>query len=78
MHSIQIGPPNSSYIKSKDKSEWTAKDVADSVLADRSSLVTGHSFITHGFCVYAILIENKICTLWNHFKPQETATIDEY
>uniref|UniRef100_I1JUJ0 PsbP C-terminal domain-containing protein n=1 Tax=Glycine max TaxID=3847 RepID=I1JUJ0_SOYBN len=33
-----IGPPNSSYIKSKDKSEWTAKDVADSVLADRSSL----------------------------------------
>uniref|UniRef100_I1JUJ3 PsbP C-terminal domain-containing protein n=1 Tax=Glycine max TaxID=3847 RepID=I1JUJ3_SOYBN len=38
LHSIQIGPPNSSYIKSKDKSEWTAKDVADSVLADRSSL----------------------------------------
>ncbi|KAG5034268.1 hypothetical protein JHK87_009178 [Glycine soja] len=36
--SVTIGPPNSSYIKSKDKSEWTAKDVADSVLADRSSL----------------------------------------
>ncbi|KAG5045238.1 hypothetical protein AAZX31_06G070600 [Glycine max] len=36
--SVTIGPPNSSYIKSKDKSKWTAKDVADSVLADRSSL----------------------------------------
>ncbi|KAG2400233.1 PsbP domain-containing protein [Vigna angularis] len=36
--SVTIGPPNASYIKSKDKSTWTAKDVADSVLADRSSL----------------------------------------
>ncbi|CAJ1973769.1 unnamed protein product [Sphenostylis stenocarpa] len=36
--SVTIGPPNASYIKSKDRSEWTAKDVADSVLADRSSL----------------------------------------
>ncbi|WVZ19350.1 hypothetical protein V8G54_006672 [Vigna mungo] len=37
--SVTIGPPNASYIKSKDKSTWTAKDVADSVLADRSSLI---------------------------------------
>ncbi|KAK7352759.1 hypothetical protein VNO80_18187 [Phaseolus coccineus] len=36
--SVTIGPPNASFIKSKDKSKWGAKDVADSVLADRSSL----------------------------------------
>ncbi|KAL2346809.1 hypothetical protein Fmac_000809 [Flemingia macrophylla] len=36
--SVTVGPPNLSYIKSTDKSKWTAKDVADSVLADRSSL----------------------------------------
>ncbi|XP_024165681.1 psbP domain-containing protein 5, chloroplastic isoform X1 [Rosa chinensis] len=35
---IQIGPPNSKIIKSPDKSTWTAKDVADSVLADKSAL----------------------------------------
>lgn len=37
---FQIGPPNSIFIKSLDKSAWTAKDVADSVLADKSALVT--------------------------------------
>ncbi|KAK7311847.1 hypothetical protein RJT34_10255 [Clitoria ternatea] len=36
--SVTVGPPNSRFIKSTDKSTWTAKDVADSVLADRSSL----------------------------------------
>ncbi|XP_022929567.1 psbP domain-containing protein 5, chloroplastic [Cucurbita moschata] len=36
--SVTIGPPNSMYIKSKDKSTWTAKDVADSVLSDKSAL----------------------------------------
>ncbi|BBG95431.1 Mog1/PsbP/DUF1795-like photosystem II reaction center PsbP family protein [Prunus dulcis] len=36
--SISIGPPNSKIIKSLDKSTWTAKDVADSVLADKSAL----------------------------------------
>ncbi|PQM36894.1 psbP domain-containing protein 5 chloroplastic isoform X1 [Prunus yedoensis var. nudiflora] len=36
--SISIGPPNSKIIKSVDKSTWTAKDVADSVLADKSAL----------------------------------------
>ena len=36
---IQIGPPNSQFLKSKDKSTWTAKDVADSVLADKAALV---------------------------------------
>ncbi|XP_050938183.1 psbP domain-containing protein 5, chloroplastic isoform X5 [Cucumis melo] len=35
---ISIGPPNSIYIKSKDKSTWAAKDVADSVLSDKSAL----------------------------------------
>ncbi|XP_048436376.1 psbP domain-containing protein 5, chloroplastic-like isoform X2 [Pyrus x bretschneideri] len=32
------GPPNSKIIKSQDKSTWTAKEVADSVLADKSAL----------------------------------------
>ncbi|CAK9312876.1 unnamed protein product [Citrullus colocynthis] len=36
--SVTIGPPNSMYIKSKDKSTWAAKDVADSVLSDKSAL----------------------------------------
>ncbi|XP_061346229.1 psbP domain-containing protein 5, chloroplastic [Gastrolobium bilobum] len=36
--SVMIGPPNTTFIKSKDKSEWTAKDVADSVLSDKSAL----------------------------------------
>ncbi|XP_058785829.1 psbP domain-containing protein 5, chloroplastic-like [Vicia villosa] len=36
--SVTIGPPNASLINLKDKSKWTAKDVADSVLADKSSL----------------------------------------
>ena len=36
---IQIGPPNSQFLKSKDKSTWTAKDVVDSVLADKAALV---------------------------------------
>ncbi|PON53077.1 PsbP family [Parasponia andersonii] len=36
--SVSIGPPNSGFIKSKDKSTWTAKDVADSVLSDKSAL----------------------------------------
>ena len=36
---IQIGPPNSQFLKSKDKSTWTAKDVADFVLADKAALV---------------------------------------
>lgn len=36
---VQIGPPNAEYLKLKDKRTWSAKDVADSVLADKSSLV---------------------------------------
>uniref|UniRef100_A0A0F7CYN1 Photosystem II reaction center PsbP family protein n=2 Tax=Pelargonium tetragonum TaxID=122197 RepID=A0A0F7CYN1_9ROSI len=36
--SVSIGPPNFQIIKSKDKSSWTAKDVADSVLSDKSAL----------------------------------------
>ncbi|KAB1204530.1 PsbP domain-containing protein 5, chloroplastic [Morella rubra] len=36
--SISIGPPNSQFIKTKDKTTWTAKDVADSVLSDKSAL----------------------------------------
>ncbi|KAJ4951693.1 hypothetical protein NE237_028525 [Protea cynaroides] len=36
--SVSIGPPNSQFLKSKDKSSWNAKDVADSVLSDKSAL----------------------------------------
>ncbi|CBI20935.3 hypothetical protein VitviT2T_004703 [Vitis vinifera] len=36
--SVTIGPPNSQFLKSKDKGTWTAKDVADSVLADKAAL----------------------------------------
>lgn len=35
----QIGPPNLVFLKSMDKSTWNAKDVADSVLSDKSALV---------------------------------------
>ncbi|KAI7989067.1 hypothetical protein LOK49_LG13G02466 [Camellia lanceoleosa] len=35
---VQIGPPNSQFLKSKDKSTWSVKDVADSVLSDKSAL----------------------------------------
>ncbi|KAG2700005.1 hypothetical protein I3760_07G213700 [Carya illinoinensis] len=38
--SVSIGPPNSQFIKTKDKRTWTAKDVADSVLSDKSALAT--------------------------------------
>ncbi|XP_065849785.1 psbP domain-containing protein 5, chloroplastic isoform X2 [Euphorbia lathyris] len=31
-------PPNSQFIKSMDKTSWTAKDVAESVLSDKSAL----------------------------------------
>ncbi|KAJ4846209.1 PsbP domain-containing protein 5, chloroplastic [Turnera subulata] len=36
--SVTIGPPNYELIKSKDKTTWAAKDVADSLLSDKSSL----------------------------------------
>ncbi|XP_065849784.1 psbP domain-containing protein 5, chloroplastic isoform X1 [Euphorbia lathyris] len=36
--SVTIGPPNSQFIKSMDKTSWTAKDVAESVLSDKSAL----------------------------------------
>nr|XP_023870440.1 psbP domain-containing protein 5, chloroplastic [Quercus suber]POE88803.1 psbp domain-containing protein 5, chloroplastic [Quercus suber] len=36
--SVSIGPPNSQFLKTKDKKTWIAKDVADSVLSDKSAL----------------------------------------
>lgn len=36
--SVSIGPPNSRFLTSTDKSTWQAKDVADSVLTDKSAL----------------------------------------
>ncbi|CAM8879055.1 unnamed protein product [Rhodiola kirilowii] len=36
--SVSIGPPNLQFLKSKEKSTWGAKEVADSVLSDKSAL----------------------------------------
>lgn len=36
--SVSIGPPNPEFLKSKDKHTWNPKDVADSVLSDKSAL----------------------------------------
>ncbi|PAN29677.1 hypothetical protein PAHAL_5G243500 [Panicum hallii] len=36
--SVSIGPPNSRFLPSKDKSLWDPKDVADCILSDRSTL----------------------------------------
>ncbi|KAF9613147.1 hypothetical protein IFM89_005718 [Coptis chinensis] len=36
--SVSIGPPNSQFLKMNDKNTWDAKDVADSVLSDKSAL----------------------------------------
>ncbi|KAF3642016.1 hypothetical protein FXO37_22695 [Capsicum annuum] len=36
---FRIGPHNSQFLKSKEKSTWSAKDVADSVLSDKSALL---------------------------------------
>uniref|UniRef100_A0A453T4I8 PsbP C-terminal domain-containing protein n=1 Tax=Aegilops tauschii subsp. strangulata TaxID=200361 RepID=A0A453T4I8_AEGTS len=36
--SVSIGPPSSRFLPSKDKKTWAAKDVADCVLSDKSSL----------------------------------------
>ncbi|CAM0881726.1 unnamed protein product [Alopecurus aequalis] len=36
--SVSIGPPSSRFLPSKDKTTWAAKDVADCVLSDKSSL----------------------------------------
>lgn len=36
--SVSIGPPNLRFLTSTDKGTWQAKDVADSVLSDKSAL----------------------------------------
>lgn len=43
---VQIGPPNPRFLKSTDKSTWSAKDVADSVFSDKSALVINLSLIS--------------------------------
>ncbi|CAN1785387.1 PsbP domain-containing protein 5, chloroplastic [Linum perenne] len=47
----RIGPPNVQFIKSKDKSVWNAKDVADSVLSDKSTLVDGQPYWFYEYLV---------------------------
>ncbi|XP_020581155.1 psbP domain-containing protein 5, chloroplastic isoform X2 [Phalaenopsis equestris] len=36
--SVSIGPPNLRYLVSIDKNSWKARDIADSVLSDKSAL----------------------------------------
>ncbi|XP_016537954.1 psbP domain-containing protein 5, chloroplastic isoform X2 [Capsicum annuum] len=45
--SVSIGPPNSQFLKSKEKSTWRAKDVADSVLSDKSALAQEPNLFRH-------------------------------
>jgi hypothetical protein len=42
---VQIGPPNSRFLPSKEKSSWDPKDVADCILADRSTMVDFFLFL---------------------------------
>ncbi|KAA3481199.1 psbP domain-containing protein 5, chloroplastic isoform X3 [Gossypium australe] len=45
-------PSNVQFLKSKDKKTWAAKDVADSVLSDKSALVI------HDFFLFMCMIDN--------------------
>ncbi|WOL00355.1 psbP domain-containing protein 5, chloroplastic isoform X1 [Canna indica] len=36
--SVSIGPPNTRFLASNDKSTWNARDVADSILSDKTAL----------------------------------------
>ncbi|XP_040989858.1 psbP domain-containing protein 5, chloroplastic-like [Juglans microcarpa x Juglans regia] len=49
--SVSIGPPNSQFIKTKDKRTWTVKDVADSVLSDKSTLIDGEPYWYYEYLV---------------------------
>ena len=53
---MQIGPPNSRFLPSKDKSSWDPKDVADCILSDRSTLVHTCFFFFIFYNLLAILI----------------------
>ncbi|PKU67508.1 PsbP domain-containing protein 5, chloroplastic [Dendrobium catenatum] len=44
--SILIGPPNLCYLTSIDKSSLKARDVADSILSDKSTLIFSSSHNT--------------------------------
>ncbi|PKA63451.1 PsbP domain-containing protein 5, chloroplastic [Apostasia shenzhenica] len=37
--SVSIGPPNARYLTPSEKNVWKARDVADSVLSDKSALL---------------------------------------
>lgn len=50
----QIGPPNSLFLKSKDKTTWSAKDVADSFLADKSAVVFAP--VSLNLCVHVLFV----------------------
>jgi hypothetical protein len=58
---VQIGPPSSRFLPSKDKTTWAAKDVADCVLSDKSSLV-----------IISCVNANKMCLC---FCPEQSQII---
>ncbi|MCH98797.1 psbP domain-containing protein 5 chloroplastic-like, partial [Trifolium medium] len=68
--SVTVGPPSAGLINLKDKSKWTAKSVADSVLAEKSSLVTCRSFLMD-FGANAIPIVNKVILIRLNFNPEQ-------
>lgn len=56
--SVTIGPPSANLINLKDKSKWTAKDVVDSVLADKSSLFSAQPRVQFSMHILMKLMAN--------------------
>ncbi|XP_054788796.1 psbP domain-containing protein 5, chloroplastic isoform X2 [Prosopis cineraria] len=76
--SVTIGPPNSKIIKSKDKSMWTAKDVADSVLSDKSALrVTSSQRLAESSVLDTRTSEAQESSIYRHYLSS-TAERDGY
>ncbi|CAM9002992.1 unnamed protein product [Rhodiola kirilowii] len=54
------GPPNLQFLKSKEKSTWGAKEVADSVLSDKSALrVTSSQRVAESSILDAIQVDGE-------------------
>ncbi|KAH9799386.1 PsbP domain-containing protein 5 [Citrus sinensis] len=66
--SVTIGPPNVQFLKSKDKSTWNAKDVADSVLSDKSALrVTSSQRMAESSVLDAHTSKGQEPNLYRHY-----------
>ncbi|KAK6119463.1 hypothetical protein DH2020_046791 [Rehmannia glutinosa] len=76
--SVSIVPPNSLFLKSEDKNTWSAKDVADSVLADKSALrVTSSQRMDESSVLDAHSSTAQESNLYRHFVAS-TAARDGY